>query len=271
MSLHAPEERVAGLGGLGDPPAFTPAEPPWAPPRARAREDAAALEHRERVLEAGGSGLTGPDAMVDKIVAHDVREHQGADAGGAGEAGQAPALEAREVLAHHVELVDRGSRLHQESGGAGLVAQGEALGGRGEQRRGAPRQKQQDEVVLRPGPAAGPPPRPPRAGRGRRGGDGPLSSTRSRPRPRASRVRDHEAGLEPRAQDVARRLGHGGGGLAHGQENDAPFDAQAARRRWRAPAPPTRRCFRDRPGRDRRHASRPQDRRRPPRAWRRAQ
>ena len=96
--------------------------------------------------EGGGVGGGGTGADDVEIVADDVGEQEGFDAGGGGEAGQLSALDARDVFADRVDLVDGGAAGQQEAGGGLLFLERDALGG---QRAAAPKRRRRSRQITR--------------------------------------------------------------------------------------------------------------------------
>ena len=91
-----------------------------------------------------GSGGTGADDV--EVVADDVGEEQGFDAGGGGEARELAAFDARDVFADGVDFVDGGAAGEEEAGGGLLLGERDALGGQGHEGRGAAGDEAEDEV-----------------------------------------------------------------------------------------------------------------------------
>src|ERR1035437_9405692 len=70
-----------------------------------------------------------------------------AAAGGGGQARQLSALDARDVLADGIDLVDGGARGQEQAGGGLLFLEGDARGGQGQERRSAARDQADHQVV----------------------------------------------------------------------------------------------------------------------------
>src|ERR1035437_3034005 len=143
---HAGEERVGGLGGLGYFAACAPLDPAADGGR-HAMANFVAVEDRTGSGEGGGVGSGGAGTDDVEIVTDDVGKQQGFHAGGGGQAGQLPALDARDVLADGVDLVDGGARGQEEAGGGLLFLKGDAFGGQGQERRSAARDQADHQVV----------------------------------------------------------------------------------------------------------------------------
>ena len=97
--------------------------------------------------EGGGVGSGGAGADDVEIVADDVGEQQGFDAGGSGEARELAAFDARDVFADGVDLVDGGAAGQEQAGGGLLLLERDALGGQGQQRGSAAGDEAEDEIV----------------------------------------------------------------------------------------------------------------------------
>jgi hypothetical protein len=88
-----------------------------------------AIENRAGGDESGGVGSGGAGTDNVEIVADDVGKQEGFDAGGGGEAGQLPALDARDVLADRVDLVDGGATSQEQASGRLLFLERDSLDG----------------------------------------------------------------------------------------------------------------------------------------------
>ena len=97
--------------------------------------------------EGGGVGRGGAGADDVEIVADDVGEQQRLDAGRSGEAGQLSALDARDVFADGVDLVDGGAAGQQEPRGGLLLLERDAFGGQGQQGGGAAGDQADHQIV----------------------------------------------------------------------------------------------------------------------------
>ena len=195
----------------------------------RRHRNAVALQNGQRV-GAGGvvahRGATGNDrGVVARHVADGERHHLGWRT----RSGQAPALDAREVLAHTVHLGDVGAAVQQVAVDALLVLQAHPLRRQGQQRRAAARDQAQHQVVfrqplgqgqdaLRGGQACG-------VGHGVRSLHHLDACGQTRwARGRVVVARDHQARerLVCRPQGL-HRLGHGPTGFARAQHQGAAF------------------------------------------------
>ena len=115
----------------------------------RRHRNAVALQNSQRI-GAGGvvahRGATGNDrGVVARHVADGERHHLGRRT----RSGQAPTLDAREVLAHTVHLGDVGAAVQQVAVDALLVLQAHPLRRQGQQRGAAARDQAQHQVVFR--------------------------------------------------------------------------------------------------------------------------
>ena len=137
----AGEGRVAGLGRL-QLAALEPA--PGSRRAPRSRSGPAPPARRRRWSDRAPSGRCRWSRRIAGHVAHqqahDLRRRAGAR--------QPAALDRREMLPDAVHLVDRGAALQQRPVDRLLLVEAHALGGQGEQRRGAAGDQAEDEVVL---------------------------------------------------------------------------------------------------------------------------
>src|ERR1019366_4923674 len=143
---HAGEQRVGGLGRLGDFAACALLDA-VADGGRHAMANGVAVENGAGGGEGGGVGGGGAGTDDVDVVADDVGKQQGFDAGGGGQARQLPALDARDVLADCVDLVDGGARGQKQAGGGLLFLEGDASGGQGQERRSAARDQTDYQVV----------------------------------------------------------------------------------------------------------------------------
>ena len=118
------------------------------PAHAVGQLDAVAGEDRRGIGRRGRVGHGRAAGDHRRVVAGHVGDQQRDGARGEGRRGEPAALDAREVLAHAVHLVDRGARAQQRPVDALLVGEREALGRQGEQGGAAARDQGQDQVVL---------------------------------------------------------------------------------------------------------------------------
>ena len=167
---RAPEDRVAGLGRFRDLAA--PRRAPGAPARGAGTlpADAVLVQNLQRAREGGGVRRGGAGADHVEVVADHVGEQQRYHRRGTRQPRQLPALDARDVLAHGVDLVDVRAAGEQQARGLLLLRERDGLGGQRQQRRGAAGD-QADHQVVRPRPL-------------RDGGDAPRAlPRRARPAP----------------------------------------------------------------------------------------
>ena len=118
------------------------------PAHAVGQLDAVAGEDRRRVRRRGRVGHGRAAGDHRRVVAGHVGDQQRDGARGPGRGGEPAALDAREMLADAVHLVDRGARAQQRPVDALLVGERQAVGRQGEQGRAAARDQGQDQVVL---------------------------------------------------------------------------------------------------------------------------
>src|ERR1019366_337429 len=141
----AGEQRVGGLGRLGDFAALAAADAAADGGR-HAAANLVAVENGAGSGEGGGVGGGGAGTDDVEIVADDVGEQEGFDAGGGGEARQLTALDARDMFADCVDLVDGGAGGQEEAGGILLSLKGDAVGGQGQEGGGAAGDQANHEV-----------------------------------------------------------------------------------------------------------------------------
>ena len=159
--LGAGEGRIAGLGRLVGRIGERCLDGRRQRQAQRLHGRPAPVEHGARVGERGGVGNGRAGADGGRVVARHVGDGERQHGRSSGLA-QAAALDARDVAAHRVHLVDVGAALEEPARQPGLGGEREAGGGRGPQRGGAARQQHQDEIALRRAwpraPASAPPP-----------------------------------------------------------------------------------------------------------------
>ena len=145
-SRRARKRGSPGFGVSASSPRARPRSvraPPHRPRRARR----AAPARRAPCANVVGSGTVGTGGDRGQVVADDVGEREAPTAGRRARAREAAALEARQVLAHRVQLVDGRAGPQQERPSCALSLERDAVGRRGQQRRGAAREQHQQQVV----------------------------------------------------------------------------------------------------------------------------
>jgi hypothetical protein len=225
LESTAPEPAIARLRRLGDLSAL-PEKQVTADRRRRLVPAPPPAQRRDGVAVAGGVGDRRPRADRRRLVAHHVGEGERHDPRGEGGARQPAALDARQVLAHRVQFVDRRAAPQQQLGEPGLVAKRHARDRGRQQRRRAAREQHQQHVVGRE----------PLGERERLARRAQAASVRQR------MARDEQAGaaephvgggaghrqrlVEPVAEDALGRGSHARGGLAHRQSDQPARAAQ---------------------------------------------
>ncbi len=101
--------------------------------------DAVTRQHRKGIRAGGRIGHGGTGGNVRRVVARHVRDGERHEARRVAGDAEAPALDAREVAAHGVDLADRRTRAQQRARERLLVLEGQPLGGQRQQRRSAAR------------------------------------------------------------------------------------------------------------------------------------
>ena len=137
------KERITRFGRLVHLAARTPLEMAC---NAGGRNDPPARHHLDRLPISGGIRGAGPRGDRRHIVAGDIRDHQRADPG-ACRLGQSPALDARQMLANQIHVLDRRATGQQLAGQRLEIGHRNACDRQREQARAASRDQYQQEVI----------------------------------------------------------------------------------------------------------------------------
>ena len=145
---HSLEDRITGLGRLRNFPAGTTLEPLHDAAR-RFLAQVEAVENGEGLGEGRDIRRGGTRSDHVERIADHVGEEQGLHAGRSRGAGELSSLEHGAVLPHGVELVDVGAGGQEQSRHRLLVGERDRRGGGRRQRRAAPRDQHEHEIVGR--------------------------------------------------------------------------------------------------------------------------
>ena len=186
--------------------------------------------------EGGGVGRGGAGADDVEVVADDVGEQEGFDAGGGGEARELAAFDARDVFADGVDLVDGGAAGQEEAGGGLLFLERDALGGQGHE-GGRAAGDEADHQIFASGAGGD-------LGDARAAGDAALvgDGVAALVEFDAAEFGDvavldvDQAGGDAAAEDALGGLRHGGSGLTCSDDVDMAVAVKLRRARWRVTA-----------------------------------